>query len=419
MLARREAHQLRVPKFATRHPCLSLLIALATVGVTAVTWHHLPSQPEVILSTERAAKIPFTVVDKETHTEVDRQIETAEKTNIQIHNFETVVLPEMIPPATRNAKQQSTSPAAEKKVPGNATLAERSLINYTAWISGGARCLTALSRSPEIAICCLKRIRESLSIGLTQKDRVELEEAGFGTEFINNLPHTDIPRFNTCAVVSSASSLKKHKFGQEIDAHDAVFRLNHAPTTGFEDIVGSKTTIRLINSHVQRNIVMKQQEILGLGDTVNTTLFVRDTPSETSISHPNFPANWNKAVQVLTHYVTLRRMRHKVYLNHPIFALFAGRTLLTSFGFTHFKATSSGFQGVVLATLLCNYVTSYEVATNDPMSKMAADYYFVNKRLNMPHYHPIRQEGTVLANLGKQRDRSWVYDIELANRACK
>jgi hypothetical protein len=193
----------------------------------------------VILSTERAAKIPFTVVDKETHTEVDRQIETAEKTNIQIHNFETVVLPEMIPPATRNAKQQSTSPAAEKKVPGNATLAERSLINYTAWISGGARCLTALSRSPEIAICCLKRIRESLSIGLTQKDRVELEEAGFGTEFINSLPHTDIPRFNTCAVVSSASSLKKHKFGQEIDAHDAVFRLNHAPTTGFEDIVGS------------------------------------------------------------------------------------------------------------------------------------------------------------------------------------
>lgn len=56
--------------------------------------------------------------------------------------------------------------------------------------------------------------------------------------------------WHRCAVVSSAGSLKSSQLGQEIDNHDAVLRFNAAPTANFQQDVGSKTTIRLVNSQL-------------------------------------------------------------------------------------------------------------------------------------------------------------------------
>ena len=52
-------------------------------------------------------------------------------------------------------------------------------------------------------------------------------------------------RWSSCAVVGSSSSMLSSGIGFEIDAHEAVFRMNAAPILGFQNDVGSKTTLRL------------------------------------------------------------------------------------------------------------------------------------------------------------------------------
>jgi len=83
------------------------------------------------------------------------------------------------------------------------------------------------------------------------------------------LPPEDIMAdkiYNTCAIVGNSGLNLVHKDGAEIDAHDAVFRFNSAPTlnsqgggggkaigkpaklTNFSEHVGSKTSFRFINT---------------------------------------------------------------------------------------------------------------------------------------------------------------------------
>lgn len=51
----------------------------------------------------------------------------------------------------------------------------------------------------------------------------------------------------SCAVVGSSDILRIDPRGVEIDQHDMVFRLNNAPTAGWESAVGSKTSLRVVN----------------------------------------------------------------------------------------------------------------------------------------------------------------------------
>ena len=77
--------------------------------------------------------------------------------------------------------------------------------------------------------------------------------------------------WKTCAVVGSAGWLRNPPFrGAEIDAHDAVFRLNWAPTKGFEHMVGARTTGRIIRGLLLGASV----EHLGFDNTTNHPPFV-------------------------------------------------------------------------------------------------------------------------------------------------
>ena len=63
----------------------------------------------------------------------------------------------------------------------------------------------------------------------------------------SSLPGATTPVQPTCAVVGSSDILRLDPRGPEIDAHAVVWRLNNAPTAGWEDAVGRRTSARLIN----------------------------------------------------------------------------------------------------------------------------------------------------------------------------
>ena len=56
------------------------------------------------------------------------------------------------------------------------------------------------------------------------------------------------PRHGSCAVVGSSRALLGAQHGGEIDSHDAVIRFDDAPTRGFENILGRRTTYRVASS---------------------------------------------------------------------------------------------------------------------------------------------------------------------------
>ena len=56
-----------------------------------------------------------------------------------------------------------------------------------------------------------------------------------------------------CAIVSNSGSLIGSKLGEEIDSHDIVMRFNNAPAFPYKEDVGTKTSIRLINSQLLLN----------------------------------------------------------------------------------------------------------------------------------------------------------------------
>ena len=66
-------------------------------------------------------------------------------------------------------------------------------------------------------------------------------------------PQQQQRRFASCAVVGNSGIVLSNTYGEAIDAHEAVVRLNNARARGFEKHVGHKTTISFMTSNILHN----------------------------------------------------------------------------------------------------------------------------------------------------------------------
>jgi len=118
----------------------------------------------------------------------------------------------------------------------------------------------------------------------------------YPSSIIGKLPSNDTDfQFATCAIVSNSGTLLEGMFGAEIDSHDAIFRMNNAPTFGFEKYVGSKTTFDLLNRpHADEVSRMKLDLDANSSPEVAAVLFEAD--------------NWH-----LYYHILERQLKHMPY----------------------------------------------------------------------------------------------------------
>lgn len=203
--------------------------------------------------------------------------------------------------------------------------------------------------------------------------------------------------FNTCAVVTSAGSLKHSKLGQFIDSHDLVLRFNNAPTDEFYKDVGRKTTIRIVNSQV---VAKPHFKFLESKIFSNQTVIVWDPSSykadlEDWYSKPDWP--------FFEQYFSKRLMQPEdsLYLLNPE-SLWSLWDWLQSLTATPLLPTppSSGFLGIMLLLKYCSTVHAVEYVPSMRLTKRC-HYYDDEENIGctLGDWHPLAAEKLLLLKM--------------------
>lgn len=73
----------------------------------------------------------------------------------------------------------------------------------------------------------------------------------------------------TCALVTSSGHLTGSRRGKEIDRSECVIRMNDAPSLGYQQDVGQRTSLRVIAHSSLQRVLQSRQALLNMSqDTV-------------------------------------------------------------------------------------------------------------------------------------------------------
>jgi Glycosyltransferase family 29 (sialyltransferase). len=81
---------------------------------------------------------------------------------------------------------------------------------------------------------------------------------------LNPPPEENFLLGDSVAVVGNSGALVGSELGGEIDDHESVIRFNAAPVEGWEEDVGSKTSLRVLNAITQKGSTCNGTDQIGL-----------------------------------------------------------------------------------------------------------------------------------------------------------
>lgn len=252
--------------------------------------------------------------------------------------------------------------------------------------------------SAEALSCCL---RDRVNVSM-----IEATDFPFNTsDWKGYLPkenfRTKAGPWGRCAVVSSAGSLKSSQLGREIDDHDAVMRFNGAPTTNFQQDVGTKTTIRLMNSQ----LVTTEKNFLKDSLYNEGILLVWDP----SAYHSDIP-KWyqNPDYKFLDNYKSYR----KLHPDQPFYILKPQMPwelwdVIQEISPEEIQPNppSSGMLGIIIMMTLCDQVDVYEFLPSKRKTDLCHYHQkFFDSACTMGAYHPLLFEKNMVKHLNQGTD---------------